>query len=126
MPLSEDEQKILKDIEDQLNLTDPDLVEQVSRTTLYRHAWRNVKWAATGFVAGLALLVMTFAHNLPVALAGFGVMLGCLFIIERNVRKLGKAGMQSLTGGWRESGGLAGFFGERGRSLRERFKRDDG
>lgn len=125
MPLSEEEQKILKEIEDQLNATDPELVEQVSRTTLYRHAWRAIKWAAMGFVAGLALLVLTFAYNLIAALFGFGVMLACLFVIERNVRKLGKAGMQSLTGGWREHGGMRGFFGERGRAWRERFKRED-
>jgi hypothetical protein len=125
MPLSEEELKILKEIEAQLNATDPDLVEQVSRTTLYRHAWRAIKWAALGFIAGLALLVVTFANNLVAALAGFGIMLGCLFIIESNVRKLGKAGMQSLTGGWREHGGLRGFFGERSQAWRERFKRDD-
>ena len=125
MPLSEEEQKILKEIEDQLNATDPELVEQVSRTTLYRHAWRTIKWAAFGFIAGLALLIFTFAQSLVAALAGFGVMLACLFIIERNVRKLGRAGMQSLTGGWQESGGLKRFFGDRTRGWRERFKRDD-
>lgn len=125
MPLSEEELKILKEIEAQLNATDPQLVEQVSRTTLYRHAWRAIKWAALGFVGGLALLVLTFAHNLLAALAGFGIMLGCLFLIERNVRKLGKAGMETLTGGWREHGGLRGYFGSRTQSWRERFRRDD-
>ena len=52
-------------------------------------------------------------------------MLGCLLIIERNVRKLGKAGMASLTGGWKAGGGVRGFFGEHGRAWRERFRRDD-
>lgn len=125
MPLSEEEQKILREIEAQLNATDPDLVEQVSRTTLYRHAARSIRWAAAGFLGGLVLLVLTFATSLFAAFAGFLVMLGSLFVIERNVRKLGRAGLQNLTGGWRSGGGLRGVFGETGRAWRERFRRDE-
>ena len=125
MPLSDEEQKILKEIEAQLNATDPGLVEQVSRTTLYRHAARMIRWAAFGVLAGLILLIVTFAEYTPVALVGFLIMLGCLLVIERNVRKLGRAGMQTLTGGWRDSGGLRGVFGEQGRAWRERFRRRD-
>ena len=63
MPLSDEEQKILKEIEAQLNATDPALVEQVSRTTLYRHSARMIRWAALGFLGGLVLLVLTFADE---------------------------------------------------------------
>ena len=84
MPLSEEEQKILKEIEAQLNATDPALVEQVSRTTLYRHSARMIRWAALGFLGGLVLLVLTFATNVWAGVVGFGIMLGCLLIIERN------------------------------------------
>ena len=44
MPLSEDEQRILREIEANLSVTDPKLVQQVSDTTLYRHAARMIKW----------------------------------------------------------------------------------
>lgn len=125
MPLSEEEQKILREIEAQLNQSDPDLVEQVSRTTLYRHAARTIKWAALGFLAGFVLLLLTYQMTPIAAALGFAVMLACVFVIERNVRKLGRAGMQSLTAGWRRGGGLKGVFGERGRAWRERFRRDD-
>jgi hypothetical protein len=125
MPLSEEEQKILREIEQQLNATDPDLVEQVSRTTLYRHSARVIKWSVLGLVGGLVLIVLTFATSLPVAVLGFFVMLACLLVIERNVRKLGRAGLQTLTGGWRTGGGIRGFFGDTGRAWRERFRRDD-
>jgi hypothetical protein len=125
MPLSEEEQKILKEIEAQLNATDPALVEQVSRTTLYRHSARVIRWAALGFLGGLVLLVFTFATNVWAGVVGFGVMLACLLIIERNVRKLGKAGMASLTGGFKANGGMRGFFGEHVRGWRDRFRRDD-
>jgi hypothetical protein len=125
MPLSDEEQKILKEIEAQLNATDPGLVEQVSRTTLYRHAARMIRWAAFGVLAGLVLLVLTFAEQTWIALVGFLIMLGCLLVIERNVRKLGKHGMANITGGWRSNGGLRGIFGDQGRAWRDRFKRDD-
>ena len=64
MPLSEDEQRILKEIEANLNETDPRLVQEVSETTLYRHSARAIKWAVFGFVAGLALLLFTFTRVL--------------------------------------------------------------
>ena len=125
MPLSEEEQKILREIEQQLNATDPDLADQISRTTLYRHAARVIKWSALGLIGGLVLLVLTFAKNVYVAMAGFLVMLACLLVIERNVRKLGRAGLQSVTGGWRAGGGIRGFFSDTGRAWRDRFRRDD-
>ena len=92
MPLSEEELRILQEIEANLTATDPALVQQVSETTLYRHAARSIKWAIFGFVAGLVLLVATFTKVLVLGIVGFLVMLACLLVIERNARKLGKAG----------------------------------
>jgi hypothetical protein len=84
-----------------------------------------IRWAALGVLAGLVLLILTFADYTLVALIGFLIMLGCLLVIERNVRKLGRHGLQTLTGGWRASGGLRGIFGDQGRAWRDRFRRDD-
>ena len=125
MPLSDEEQKILREIEAQLNATDPGLVEQVSRNTLYRHSARVIRWAALGLLGGLILLVFTFASNTLVGALGFVVMLACALVIERHVRKLGRHGLETLTGGWKASGGLRGVFGDRGQKWRERFRRDD-
>jgi hypothetical protein len=124
MPLSEEEQRILREIEANLSATDPALVQQVSQTTLYRHAARAIKWATAGFLAGLALLLFTFTKLLVLGVVGFLVMLGCLLVIERNVRKLGKAGFESLTSSMR-TGALRGMFGNTGRKFRDRFHRDD-
>jgi ABC-type multidrug transport system fused ATPase/permease subunit len=124
MPLSEDEQRILREIEANLSVTDPKLVQQVSDTTLYRHATRMIKWAAFGFVAGLVLLLTTFTSMLLAGVAGFLIMLFCLLVIERNVRKIGRAGLESLTGSLR-GGALKGVFGNAGRRWRERWQRDD-
>jgi Protein of unknown function (DUF3040) len=124
MPLSEDEQRILREIEANLSVTDPKLVQQVSDTTLYRHAARLIKWAVAGFVAGLVLLVMTFTSVLALGVVGFLIMLFCLLVIERNVRKMGRAGLESLTGTL-PGGALKGAFGNAGRRWRERWQRDD-
>lgn len=124
MPLSEDEARILREIEANLSVTDPKLVQQVSDTTLYRHAARMIKWAALGFVAGLVLLLSTFTSVLALGVVGFLIMLFCLLVIERNVRKMGRAGLESLTGAM-PGGALKGMFGDAGQRWRERFQRDD-
>ena len=124
MPLSEDEQRILREIEANLSVTDPKLVQQVSDTTLYRHAARMIKLAIVGLVAGLVLLVLTFTKVLALAVVGFLVMLFCLLVIERNVRKVGRAGIESITGSM-SGGSLKGMFGSAGRRWRERWQRDD-
>src|SRR5262249_47598353 len=77
MPLSEDEQRILREIEANLSVTDPKLVQQVSDTTLYRHAARMIKWSVLGFVVGLTITVTTFTSVLPLAVGGFLLMLFC-------------------------------------------------
>ena len=124
MPLSEEEQRILKEIEENLSATDPKLVQQVSDTTLYRHAARVIKWSAAGFVAGLVLMVLTFTTTLVLGVVGFAVMLGCALAIEHNLRKLGKAGVESLTGSMR-NGALKNMLGNAGSRWRDRWGRDD-
>src|SRR5438093_7187706 len=85
MPLSEDEQRILREIEENLSATDPKLVQQVSDTTLYRHSARVIKWSVVGFLGGLALLLVSFTKVLLLGVLVFLVMLMCLLVIERNV-----------------------------------------
>jgi hypothetical protein len=124
MPLSEDEQRILKEIEENLSATDPKLVQQVSDTTLYRHAARVIKWSAAGFVAGLVLMVLTFTTTLVLGVVGFGIMLGCALAIEHNVRKLGRAGIENLTGSMR-NGTFKNMLGNASTRWRDRWGRDD-
>ena len=122
MPLSEDEQRILQQIEKNFYDSDPAFAREVSTTTLYRHAGRNVKWAAVGFVAGLVLLVLTFTQYLVIASLGFAISLACAIFGERNLRKMGKAGLQSVT---QRTGNLGEVLGARSRKLKERFKREE-
>ena len=124
MPLSEDEQRILREIEANLSVTDPKLVQQVSDTTLYRHSARLIKWSVLGFVAGLVLLLLTFTEQLWLGVLGFLIMLFCLLVIERNVRKMGRAGLESFTTSLR-GGAFKNVFGSAGKRWRERWQRGD-
>ncbi len=123
MPLSEDEQRILHQIEQQFYDSDPDFARGVSQTTLYRHAFRNIKWASLGLVAGLAFLLATLTVNVIVSFLGFLGMLAAAFIIERNARKLGKAGWQQMTMTMR-GGRLRESLGGTGDKMRNRFRRN--
>src|SRR5439155_1713100 len=63
MPLSEDEQRILQEIEDNLSATDPQLVQHVSDETVHRHSGRVIKWLIAGFLVGLPIMVFPFTSN---------------------------------------------------------------
>ena len=122
MPLSEDEQRILSEIERRFYESDPKTAHQLSTTTLYRHAGRNCKWAALGFVVGLVFLLATFASSPILGVLGFAIMLVSAILFERNLRKMGRASWRDFTEAMRSRGGP---FGDTGKKLRERFRRDE-
>ena len=124
MPLSEDEQRILNQIEQQFYESDPAFAQSVSQSSLYRHAFRNIKWSALLFVLGLAFLIGTLQIHFAVAFIGFIVMLLAAFIIEKNARKMGRAGLAQVTGRIR-GGRLRDTFGGAGERMRNRFRRDE-
>jgi hypothetical protein len=124
LPLSEDEERILKDIEREFYESDPAFAREVRETTLYRHAWRNIKLSLVGFVAGLVLLVLALASSYLLAFGGFLVMLACALVIERNARKMGKAGLDAMTKNMKAGNGLRDYLGTSSERMRERFKRD--
>jgi sulfite exporter TauE/SafE len=124
VPLSEDEQRILQEIERNFYESDPSFAREVSARTLYRHAGRNLKWAAVGVVVGFVVLVSSFTSSLALGFAGFLVMLASAFLFERNQRKVGRAGWQQLTRSAR-AGSLSGRLASPGQRLRDRFRRED-
>ena len=98
MPLSDDEQRLLNQIEADLSASDPRLAQHVADTTLYRHSARLIGWASAGVVAGGVLMLATFTTTLLLGAFGFLVMLACLLVIERHVRRIGRAGLEDLAG----------------------------
>jgi hypothetical protein len=97
VPLSEHEQRILAELEDSLVRQDPHFAERVRSETVYRHAGRHCKWAAVGFVAGLAFLVAFYSESIFLGLIGVAVMFVSAVVFERNLRHMGKAGWHDLT-----------------------------
>jgi Protein of unknown function (DUF3040) len=116
MPLSEDEQRILRQIEEQFYENDPKFAQHVGSSSVYRHGLRRIRWAVGGLVASLVFLVATLQVHFLVSFAGFLGMLACAFVIERNARAIGKVGLQDITSVIR--GRSAGTT-----SLKERFRR---
>ncbi len=124
MPLSEDEERILQEIAQRFYEDDPTFAREVSETTLYRHTVRRMKWSVVGLVAGAVFLVASLSTSYMLSFAGFLVMLVCALVFERNLRKLGRAGLDQLTRTVRANG-VREALGGAGRRVRERFKRDE-
>ena len=83
MPLSEEEQRILSEIESQLRASDPDLARQVGSTTIYSHALRQLRWGIVGFIAAFALTIFLLTLSVILAFTGFLAMVACAIVVER-------------------------------------------
>lgn len=103
MPLSENEQNILAEIEKHLHESDPRLAREVSETTVYRHALGSLRWTVTGFLIGLVLMVVLLQTHYLLAFGGFLLMLVCALGFERNLRLMGKAGMAQVSSAFRSA-----------------------
>jgi hypothetical protein len=126
VPLSEDEQRILQQIEQQFYASDPQLAGEMGTHSLYSHCLRQMRLAALGFAVGLSVLLVTlaFAVSFVASFAGFMVMLGSALWFERSLRKMGRAGWQQLSSSFR-AGGLREYFGDTSERVRSRLRRDD-
>src|SRR5204862_8238211 len=115
----------LQEIEAQCYPNDPQRAQQVSETTLYRHSARHIKWAALGFVVGFVVLLTSFASSLFFGFVGFLAMLGGAWVIFINLRKMGKAGLESITASVKRKK-LKNCFGDAGNNVRRPFRNEDG
>ncbi len=101
MPLSEDEQRILAEIEKNLHESDPRLAREVSETTVYRHALGSLKWSVMGAVLGIVVMIATLQIHFLLAFCGFLLMLASAIGFERNLRLMGKAGVDHFSRAFR-------------------------
>jgi chromate transport protein ChrA len=126
MPLSEDEQRILQQIEQQFYEQDPDLAGEMGRPSVHARQLTLMRWSAVTFVLGLAILLVALAweHAFVVALAGFFVMLGSALWFERCLDRMGRAGLEHLTRSLRDRGLGDGLRGATERA-RERLRRTE-
>ncbi len=102
MPLNEREQRILEEIERQFYEDDPKLAQTVANTTLGDFARRKRKWAAVGFLVGLAVMLVFFTRNRWVALAGFLGMVVSVGWIAMTMNPKGEALGSNSLGSWIE------------------------
>ncbi len=121
VPLSEDELRILSEIETHLYESDPELAREVAETTVYTHSFRNIKWAALGLLVGIVLMVWLLSVSYLLSFGGFLVMLVSLLFLERNARRVGRAGLGQMSQSMR-SGKLRDVVGSR---MRQRYDRDN-
>ena len=124
MPLNEDEQRILQEIERQFHADDPESARRISSTTLPRYLARNCRWSGLGFVVGLVILVVAFASSWIIGVFGFLIMVASAVVLIQNVRKMSRLGLQQVTKSMgRQS--LTETMDEAARRLRGRFHRDE-
>ena len=124
VPLSEDEQRILSEIEQQLYQSDPALARDIADTTVYTHSSRGLRWSLFGFVVGLAVLIFTLGTSFLLAFGGFLIMLVSALAVERSARRIGKAGMQQMTQSMRAAG-LRDTLGNTGSKFKDRLRRPE-
>jgi len=89
VPLSDHEQRILRQIERQFQ--QEHWLARALRVPQERdHAARNAKRASAGFVLGLVALLISFTSSWVVGLIGFVVMLACAATLVQSVRRLAR------------------------------------
>ncbi|MEX2587288.1 MAG: DUF3040 domain-containing protein [Actinomycetota bacterium] len=122
MPLSDREQQILQEIEDQLYEQDPEFARGVSSSTLPAVLRRNVRRGILAFVSGLAVLVGFFFYpRLPVGVIAFLVMVAAAYYTYDNLHKIGNEQLRVL----REQASLSGLMARIRTKIREAGSRDD-
>ena len=97
MPLNENEERILHEIEQRFLANDPESAHRLGSTTLPKYLARNCKWAALGFLAGLVVLLVGFASSWVVGVFGFAVMLVSAIVLTHNLRRMGQHGLRQLS-----------------------------
>jgi Protein of unknown function (DUF3040) len=117
VPLSEDEQRILREMEQKLYEHDRGFAQRV-RTSRALH--RPVRWSIGIFVAGVAIVLLSFGSSLLLATFGFLIMVLAALLFERSIHH---AGATDPDGGPRVGRGrsLGGELSTMGRKLRSRF-----
>jgi Protein of unknown function (DUF3040) len=110
VPLSEDEQRILHEMEQKLYEHDRGFADRVRSAHTFH---RPMRWSIGIFVAGLAIVLLSFSSSLLLATFGFLIMVFASLLFERGARH--------AVGGEDGSRSLGGDLSTMGRRLRSRF-----
>lgn len=94
--LSEQELRILAEIERNLAAEDPDFVRHVSEVRPTTNSSRILRLSILGFIVGLALL-LGYTTNLILGVVGFLVMLASVVGVVSSIRNLAAVGRSPST-----------------------------
>lgn len=120
MPLSEDEKRILEQMEQRLYAEDPASAERIASTTLPRFLARRFRWAVLGFLAGLLILLVSLAVSWVLGLVGFVVMVVSAVVAVQNLRTMSRYGWRQVSAGFQEVS-WTDLVADAGRRFRRRF-----
>lgn len=84
MPLSEHEQRILRQIEQEL-ASDPTFADRAGRITRHR-----MMWLVLGIVGGVAVTIASLAVSFWLSFVGFVVVLALGVMLENELRLIGR------------------------------------
>lgn len=118
MPLSEEEQRILREIEAQFHAEDPKLAREVASTSVYTQTGRHLKLAVAGLVVAMGTMVFFLAMQ-SIALSVLAFIGAVAFGVWAwySFRRMTKAGLNDLR---RRSRTMW-----EGRLTRDRLRRED-
>ena len=96
MPLSEEEQRLLEQMEEALAAEDPKFVSTIRGASTRKKHKRIAIIATVGFVVGVCVLMTGAVTKLTaVAVAGFVIMLACAYLAITHWRRLGDPDLPS-------------------------------
>ncbi len=94
MPLSNDEERILAQIEAGIRKSDPNLAQHVEQSSVYRYSGRRIAFSIIGILALLGVIIFTFSGDFwVVSFVAFGIMVLVGISLVEHVVKIGKAGV---------------------------------
>jgi len=123
VPLSEDEQRILHELEEKLYEHDRGFANRVRPRRPRSLAGRSMRWSAVIFVMGFVVLLVSFRSSTLIGTCGFLVMLVAALLFERSARQVFRHADAAATRRgkpWALSQELSMI----GRRLRSRFGRE--
>lgn len=96
MPLNEDEQRILEQIERQFYEEDPELARSVAEASLRSKFRPRRRLAIAGFIVGLIVMLASFTSSAWIAVGGFLLMLASAGWFAMSLRKTSEGGSDTL------------------------------
>ncbi|MGO9558925.1 MAG: DUF3040 domain-containing protein [Acidimicrobiales bacterium] len=85
MPLSEEEQRILQEMEQKLREHDREFVDRVSRRTHRFQSSRGAKWSVFFFILGTVFLLGTFRSSAALGICSVLVMVASALVFAQSV-----------------------------------------